>query len=383
MLFGRGDFAEAGAERGAIGDAGLGAAAAGADAFGVGGAGVAWARGAGLAGAGAGGDVIDGAVAVIVDAVADLGAGERLAFAGSEGAAAAGLASHRAGADPGGGFGAVVAVAGERGAAVAFVGDAIAVVVEAVADLGAGGRRREADDLAVDAGGEPGGADARLAGGAGLVDRRVFVGGAIAVIVSPVAGFGGRVAGFGVAERAVAGGVAGVDAIGEARAFADAAWLAEPGEAFVGGAIAVIVDGIASLGGGHAVAGHAGGACLRADAAAGRGAGLGGAFFAVRRRVGAGVGAGVRRGVGAGVGCGVGPGVGHGIDGRWLGVACDISVVAAGERQQREGPQELRTHGKHSDGEGCVAQPDGMGVHRTHDLIALRGSRRWRRLARS
>src|SRR5690606_34072983 len=137
--------------------------------------------------------VVGDAVAVVVEAVAGLGRGPRAALA-DEHAAAAKLRAERA----------LAGVDAARGAAlrVALVDAAVAVVVLAVARLGGRHRLSDAGERAAGAAERPRRADADVAAaeaaavGVALVDR------AVAVVVGAVAGLGRGVGAARAHERA-------------------------------------------------------------------------------------------------------------------------------------------------------------------------------------
>src|SRR5690606_13371028 len=176
--------------------------------------------------------LVDGAVAIVVEAVASLGRGPRLADAGERPVDARertepALSSRRR-------------AARRPAARIALVDDRVAVVVERVAHLGSGSDAARAGQRAADA---PGGAESTLAlvgpaarpsAGVPLVDAR------IAVVVTRVAHLGGGSAGTDARE-----GPADAAPLPE-HAFADvAAARAGARDGLVDRAVAIVVDGVA------------------------------------------------------------------------------------------------------------------------------------------
>ncbi len=208
--------------------------------------------------------VVRDAIAVVVEAVADLGdrlgrrcVADRGVLIDAADHVAAGLAAHlvaqhAVGTDP-----EVVVRAGDGEVLVRL---AIAVVVEPIAGL----VRREAGldvaaVLAVDAELLAGPGASPLADRASAVADSIFVRLAIAVVVEPVAGVGGRarrhdlcVALGRAVEVALDHAIAGTDALAEAAGGAEAELLVgqgvHPGEALVDLAVAVVVVGVAPFG---------------------------------------------------------------------------------------------------------------------------------------
>ena len=191
--------------------------------------------------------LVDAAIAVVVPVIADLVVRwARLGTADHVGAVfvARAHAGAGAGTDAGGARGV------EAGEAV--VDDAIAVVVEAIADLGGGGAGLDgADDLgAIFAAGAH--AVALAVAHAGDAHRaqglEAFVHGAVAVVVHPVADLRARLTGLGVTDHMVAGGGAHAYARAPADAGAHRAGPSETGEPIVDVAVAVVVEAVAELG---------------------------------------------------------------------------------------------------------------------------------------
>ena len=235
--------------------------------------------------------VVHDTVAIVIDAVAELGReGKNLADAAAEVARIAALQAAAADADAGGGSGAIVAGAGDRIAEIILVAEAVAVVVEAVADLLVGEQQRQA--LKAGRGADRGAlrADAILARRAERAAFRVVVvDEAVTVVVEPVAEL---LVGHHVADAAAIL----TDGAGLHAALAEAhiqrgvaAIVAAAGQriargVFVLDAVAVVVEAIADLGRG----GEEGGALRACVATGGRAAGAdaweaGGAGSAARR----------------------------------------------------------------------------------------------------
>ena len=137
--------------------------------------------------------VVDEAVAVVVEPIAELLIRNHVAHAAAILTERAGLNATLAEAHIQRRVAAVVAVAGQRVARGIFVLDAVAVVVEAVADLGRGGEEGGALGARVAAGSRASGADAGEAGRAGATAcRAAIVRQAVAVVVEQVAELGLR-----------------------------------------------------------------------------------------------------------------------------------------------------------------------------------------------
>ena len=201
-------------------------------------AGAADTRAAGVAGLAEREGLVDFAVAVIVDAVADLL--DRLGRRATEETAAfTSLGASGAGAEEAG-------VTSESDRGIGLIDGTVAVIVLAVASLVVGQGAAPAADLALHAGGAAESAGALLAGHrAGKAAAGVLlVDGAIAVIVAQIAGVG-RGAKVGLADEDAT--LAAVDAGRTQAELAGVADAVEPGVALIGEAIAVIVDAVAGL----------------------------------------------------------------------------------------------------------------------------------------
>jgi hypothetical protein len=246
---------------------------------------------------------VGSAVAVVVEAVADLGRGTDRAHAGAEGTSGAGLGSVPADAEPTRARPVREARLSQRAACEHVVVDgAVAVVVDRVAGLGdrhEGGRRRNAlDGGSTDALERAGRGAASASEGASTAGRRAAAAGrarevaAVAVLIDHVAADLGRrtdLAGAGAPERRTA---LAVDTETGLRAgHADAATreghrVARAGanDALVDHAVTVVVDAVAGLAGRiasrHVAGDHACGAGVEAVTSASADA------FATRRRRG-------------------------------------------------------------------------------------------------
>ena len=192
------------------------------------------------------------AVTVVVEAVAPLSRGDRISDAVSEDPARAGGRAGTADTDAEAGARTGVTGGGEGGAERTFVCGAVAVVVDAVACLCAGcaGRGIAGDgEAARGADADAVGAAGADAPGAGAIERgEVFVGEAVAVVVGAVAELERR-----APRHRIAGGGAAVGGAGDRAALGAGAETGGAGvskcglKRVVDGAITVVVEAIAEL----------------------------------------------------------------------------------------------------------------------------------------